>query len=225
MYNLFLLFDEQREMLRSMDTIRADDIKKIVREVTCSKIKKVKTGKLRIINKFFPLLRDSELPNHEGHYVFYSFEKKNIFSFSKANRRVFIWPLGADKIWAVPFESVIFEYPENEAKENVLLQEQGEEQLVCKREYDGKEHECFFKKMQIFREFAVGKNDIVCTRDLAVHYYRWANPDPWVKENFTIKNYEKPMFYLRNQPRMIPGYSVQLSYPRRPVHYGFHVEE
>ncbi len=225
MYNLFLLFDEQREMLRSTDTITANDVKEIIHNVTCSKIGKVKIGKLCIINKFFPLLKDSELPNHEGHYVFYSFEKKNIFSFSKTNCRIFIWPLGADKIWSVPFESVIFEAPENEAKEKVLLQEQGEEHLVRKSEYAGEVHECFFKKMQIFREFAVEKNNVFCTRDFVVYHYRWTNPDPWVRENFTITDYEKPMFYLRNQPRIIPGYSVRLTYPRRPVHYGFHIEE
>ena len=34
MYNLFLLFDEQREMLRSTDTITANDVKEIIHNVT-----------------------------------------------------------------------------------------------------------------------------------------------------------------------------------------------
>ena len=223
-YKLFKILDCQKEKMSAMDTITCNDIKSIFKSFSVGKFTKVKLGKISIVNEFYPILKQSGLEQYEGHYAFYAFEKSaNIFL--KAKWLVFILPLGADTIFVVPRTYVSFETPNDGDTATILLSQQGKEHIVCTQTYANKEHSCFFEKMCILREFSLEATKIICTKDVVVHYFRWTEPDPWVKKHFTIKEEKKPMFFLRNEPKEIPGWSVQISYPPRPALWGYEVEE
>jgi len=224
-YKLFTIPDEQQIMLSSAETISGDNIRGLMQNFSSGKIKEVKAGKLRILNPFFPFFQDSELRKHEEHFVFFALEKQKQSFFSRPTYRVFVWPLGFNAIFALPPESVVFERPDQDATEKIFLKQAGEEHPVCKMNYGKKEHVCIFEKMQLFREFAVEEAKMTCTKDYVVHHFRWTEPDPWVREHFTLTDDKKPMFYLRNAPEYIPGWSVRLSYPSRPPLWGWEIDE
>ena len=225
LYELITIPIEKQEIFQSMETVSTGDVKEMMQIFSCGKIKKTKAGKLRIVNAFFPRLKDSGLKKYEEHYVFFALEKQKQSFFSRATYRIFVYPLGENVIFALPLGSVVFEEPDENSKEKIFLTEKGEEHPVSKSSYDGQEHVCIFEKMQLFREFAVSKTKMICIQDLVVHYFRWTKADPWVGEHFTVTDYKDPMYYLRNEPKEIPGWSVRLIYPSKPRHYGWIIEE
>lgn len=222
-YQLFKLTDEQREMLSAMDVITKDDVQELFESFSPGKIKKVRVGKLRIDNVFYPRLKDSGLPEHEGKYAFYAIEKHSL-SFFWVSYRIFIWPLGSHTVYAVEVGSVIFETPDKDTRVSVLLKEQPLNKLLFKTEEYGREHECIIEKMCLHREFALEKKKITCTKDHLSYHYRWTNPDGWVREHFEIAREYEPMHFLRNEPVVLRG-GVELTYPRRPDLWGHHIDE
>jgi len=224
-YRLFTISDEQQAVLRSTETISGDAVRNLMQNFSSGKINEAKTGKLSIVNPFFPFLRDSNLKEHEQHYVFFALEKQKRSFFSRPTYRVFVWPLGSNAIFALPPECVVFKKPDQTAKEDIFLMQAGQEHPFCKQSVGGKEHVCFFEKMQSFREFAVEETKMTCTKDYTVHHFRWTKPDPWVREHFTVTDSQKPMFYLRNTPKEMPSITVRVSYPSRPPLWGMQIDE
>ena len=220
---LFSMTDEQRVVLSSMSVITKDDIKKLFESFAVGKIKKVRVGKLHITDVFFPKFKETPLAGYEEQYAFFAIEKHKTSFFSRADYRIFIWPLGSNSVFAVPMESVSFEKPLADTKAPVLLEERINEHSLFKTKEYGREHECIFEKMCLKREFALEKAKAVCTKDFVIHHFRWTNPDGWVREHFTLQDDEAPMFLLRNEPK-IPG-GLRLSYPRRPDLWGHHIDE
>lgn len=224
-YKLFTISDEQQKILRSMEKFTGDDVRSFMQGFSTGKIKKAKAGKLSITNTSYSALSELGLAKHEGHYVFFALEKQKPSFFSKASYRVFLWSPNFEAVFALPVGSVSFETPMQNATETMFLMQKGQEHALCKQSYGGQEHVCFFKKMELYREFAVEEAKMTCTKDFAVHYFRWTKPDPWVREHFRITENEEPMFYLRHDAREIPGWSVQLSYPSRPPLFGWEIDE
>ena len=225
LYELKTIPIEKQEMLRSMEAVTGKEVREIMQNFSAGKIKDTKAGKLRIVNAYFPKLKDSGLERYEEHYVFFALEKQKQSFFSKPTYRIFVCPLEWNVIFALPLGSVVLEKPDQNSKETVFLTEKGEEHPVHKENYGGRERVCFFEKMQLFREFAVEEAKMTCIRDFVDHHFRWVKPDPWVRERFTITEDKDPMFYLRNEPTEIPGWSVRLSYPRRPPLWGWEIDE
>ena len=226
-YQLLSIIGE-RETWTSMETITKDDIKGIFKRLTTGKIKKVGVGKLHIENVYFPKFKGSGIEAYEGLYVFFATEKRRVpyFSiFDRSEYRTFVWPIGSNNVFALPEKSVRFKAPEKDIREMILLKEEGSEHPVREVEEYGRKHLCYLKKIQLWREFAIEKEKIVCTKDRVVQHFRWSAPDRWVRENFTISDDKPPMFFLRNEFEEPSSYGLRISYPRRPDLLGHDIDE
>lgn len=221
---------EDCKIFSAKEKFTAEEVKIMMESFSSGKVKKTRVGKLSIVNCFIPKIKESlpELLVHEGSYVFYAVDKFSTGFFSKASVRMLIWAPISKNVFAVPVDAVSFEKPDNGTKQEVFITEEGEEHPITKKsDGDGKEHVCYFKKIELRREFVVEEKLITATKDILHHHFRWTNPDYWVKEHFKIVDSYDPMYFLRHEimSKEIPGWSVQISYPREPNFSGFHVDE
>ncbi len=233
MKELFEISADKHSMLCATEMLATADIRDLLQSFCSEKIQKIKIGKMHIVNAYFPQLKDSKLAGYDGHYVFYAPAKKSFFA--KATQ-MFIWPLGAKNVFALPIASVTFAKPDKDAEEKIPLPEPeqvlfhnySKEEVIDTAKpllialYGSKEHLCFFEKMELFRKFAVSKKKMICFRDYSVCHLRWTDPDAWVKEHFTVTDYKEPMYFLKHLPKVT---SIQISYPSRPPLWGYDIDE
>ena len=223
MFTIHSLSEQQKSMLRAMDTITSKDVKRLMQFFPSVKIKKVRLGLFWIVNQYLPELKNTMLGQYEGRDVFYAVEKKKFSLFSKAERQIFICSPEFDYIFAAPLKGVRFSKVGKKDKELFLLSEKLDPRKIYETKAYDRNHICFLQKICLYREFAVKKAKLVAVTDIAVHHLRWTNPDPWVNEHFTVKDANEPMFYLRNAPRALSA--INVAYPKRSPLYGYHIEE
>lgn len=219
MVGVFEISAAKYDMLRATEVLATADIHKIMQGFSKEKVQRVKIGKMGIISTFFAQLKDFGLAGYEEHYVFFAPVRKSFFHRAM---QILVWPLGAKKVFALPVGSVIFEKPVKGDKEAMLLKLEENERKLFRCFGWGRKHDCFFKKTELWREFSVEKDKMVCSKDFSVSYFRWTDPDPWVKKDFHFVSDEKPMFFIRNEPRDL---AYRISYPSRPALWGYEIDE
>lgn len=219
----FKISTDVQEVLHAAETLAVADVQKIFQSFAEGKVKKVQIGKMMIVNSFFSRLKGSKIVESEGHYVFFGWEKQKTSFLRTKTTHVLVWPLGTE-VYVLPVESVYFEKPVKTAEEKMLIRKDEGEKFLFKTAsfYNSKEHECFFKKMELYRKFAVEKDQMRCIKDGVVGYFRWTDPDPWVRENFTVEVKKDPMFFVRNEPGSM---THLISYPGRPALWGYEIDE
>lgn len=214
---LFNLSEEQQNMLSGKKTITADDVRTVFQSYSSGKIKRTKVGRLSV-NEFISPEIDFSIAKHEGRFVFFALEKTKESLFSKAQYRVFIWPLGFNVVIAVPYGSVSFEKPiKGYSNEVIFLRTHGNKHEVCMHHCYDRDHSLIHENTHLYREFAIENKKATCIKDYAIYRYRWTNPDLWVQEQFSLKRCYEPWFFSKNDPEKIPYNSVQLSYPTKPA--------
>lgn len=125
--NEYKLQPEEHEVLCSMEKITTADVQSVMQKFSSGKVKTPEIGKLRIVNKFIPMVKNtgiSQLMDFEGKFVFFAVEKFKASLFSKASYRVFIWPFLSEKVFAVPTESAVFEpvRPKIESRNQAIVE-------------------------------------------------------------------------------------------------------
>ncbi len=225
MINTYRLSDKACEMIRSSDKITSQDAKNLMQQSSSCKVKMPKIGMLRFQNPFFSDIAKTNLRILERLPVFYALEKVRIGLYRKAFRRIFIYFPLSGEVFDVPPQAVMFSEPSKHERISCFISQSGQEEPICSQMYAQKKHICFFERMEVWREYAVYKKEFVCTADILKQHFRWSDPDPWVREQFSITDRKDPMFFLRNEPTRIPGWSVRLSYPSPPHLWGYHIDE
>jgi len=217
MFNIHTINKSDCDVFAAMETITAKDVQAVIKKFSSGIVKTPKVGKLAICNRFIPEIKASasELLSQEGSCVFYAVDKFPKGLFSKKHIRIFIWAPLTDKLYVVPVQAVSFEKPAQKATEEFFIKETGSEHPHHKETFGGKEHKCFYEKIELYRKFSITEEEINAVQDILHHHFRWADPDPWVQEHFYVEDCQEPMFYLRNEIEEIPYYSVRVSYPSR----------